>query len=402
MNNSSAIYDLTVIGAGINGAGVFRDATLNGLKVALLDCKDYCTQTSSKSSKMLHGGIRYLQHLDFKLVYEALHEKNLWLELAPDFTRSQSFIFPLYPDSPVSNIELFIGMKLYDALAGFPSPHPHFLTPKEVLKKTPLLKSKNLKGGGIYYDAIVDDKGLAIKCIQSALKHSNAHSFTNTEILAIEETHNNLLKLNLKNLLTDSNFNIYSHDICFCTGPFTDELLPKLQIPWKKTLALSKGSHLWIRKQKLPIEHAVVMQDKKGRVIFAIPYPNKVLIGTTELPIIPSEGLFDLKATDEETNYLLDRVQTFFPTSNVTSSDILETFCGVRPLVFENNISNDKLQHGLGVVSRHHHLYHPHPKIHVLLGGKYTTFRTMAQDVLRHVCKRQGKSYNSTLTLSKL
>lgn len=390
------IYDLVIIGAGINGAGVFRDATLNGIKTALIDCRDFCTQTSSKSSKMLHGGIRYLQHLDFKLVYEALHEKNLWIELAPELVRTQSFLLPLYPDSPVSNIELYLGLKLYDALAGFPSPHPHFLRSSEVLKMSPLLKKEGLKGAGLYYDAVVDDKALAIKCIENALSYSHAKAFSYTEILGIEDKQQELLKIHLKNNRTNEVKTILAHDICFCTGPFTDNLLPQLKIPWKKTLALSKGSHLWLPKKKLPIEYAVVMQDKKGRVIFAIPYPDKVLIGTTELPLNKDESLFDLQATEEEISYLLDRVQNFFPTSNVSKDDILGTFCGIRPLVAEN----PHLE-GLGAVSRHHHVYHPHPQISVLLGGKYTTFRTMAQDILKYICQRQRRTYNSTLTLSR-
>lgn len=393
-------YDLVIVGAGINGAGVFRDAALNNFKVLLIDSQDLCTQTSARSSKLLHGGIRYLQTLDFALIAEALQEKNLWLKLAPKLTRQQPFVLPIYKDSPNSLFEMFLGMKLYDALSGFKKPRPETISKNQLLHLMPHIKSTGLKGAGLYYDGVVDDKGLALLCIEDGLKKSpQAKVLTHCEIMGIDSQNINI-HLNLKH--QDSILNVSTNDLVFCTGPFTDQLLPKLGIPWKNTLALSKGSHLWLRKDLLNIQHALVMQDKSGRVIFLIPYPDKILLGTTELPLTHKDPLFDIGISPEEISYLKDRFQEYFPNIKIKDDDILGTYCGIRPLVSLSPSSVSDNDGKLGKISRHHHLFHPHPQMTVLLGGKYTTFRTMSQDVMKYVSHRQNRAYNNLLTLNEL
>jgi glycerol-3-phosphate dehydrogenase len=396
---NNEVYDLVIVGAGINGAGVFRDASLNGLKVLLIDSHDLCTQTSSRSSKLLHGGIRYLQTLDFALVAEALQEKNLWLKLAPHLTRSQSFVLPIYEDSPNNLMEMFLGMKLYDVLSGFKAPHPTTISKDQVLGFMPKIKSQGLKGAGLYYDGVVDDKGLALLCIQDGVKSSpKAQVLTHTSLVEINSSSTKRIQLTLEKN-QGSKIQVETEDLVFCTGPFTDELLPKLNIPWKKTLALSKGSHLWLKKELLPIQHALVMQDKSGRVIFLIPYPDKLLLGTTELPLTTQDPLFDIRISEQEIQYLKERFEAYFPEIKIQPSDIVGSYCGIRPLV-NLNASEDTANQKLGKISRYHHLFNPHPQITVLLGGKYTTFRTMSQDVMRYVCRRQNRSYNKLLTLN--
>jgi glycerol-3-phosphate dehydrogenase len=393
------VFDLIIVGAGINGAGVFRDAALNGLKVLLIDSQDLCTQTSARSSKLLHGGIRYLQTLDFSLVAEALQEKNLWLKLAPQLTRQQAFVLPIYQHSPNSLLEMFIGMKLYDLLSGCKDPHPTTISKDQLLNFIPHINSQTLKGAGLYYDGVVDDKGLAILCIEDGIKKSQkAKVLTHCELTHINYHHHDRRLLECHHL--GQKMTLQTEDLVFCTGPFTDELLPKLQIPWKKTLALSKGSHLWLRKDLLPLQHAVVMQDKAGRVIFLIPYPDKLLLGTTELPLSSNDSLLNITISPEEVNYLKERFQEYFPMVSLTPNDILGSYCGIRPLV---NLQASNEESGkLGKISRHHHLFHPHPQITVLLGGKYTTFRTMSQDVMQYVTRRQNRIYNNLLTLNAL
>lgn len=393
--NKNQYYDLIIVGAGINGAGIFRDAALNGLKTLLLDSHDLCTQTSSRSSKLLHGGIRYLQTLDFALVAGALQEKNLWLKLAPQVTRIQSFALPIYQESPVSLPEMYLGLKLYDVLSYFQRPSPKIISKATLLQYMPKLRSEGLKGAGLYFDGVVDDRGLALLCIQDGLKKNYAKVLTHAEVTAVTE-HQDLLAVNYQH---SSVKNIaYAKDVVFCTGPFTDELLPRIGVPWKKTLALSKGSHLWLRRDLINIQHALVMQDKSGRVIFLVPYPDKILLGTTELNLDPQDSLFNIEISAFEKDYLIQRFQSYFPSIKLTDSDILGSYCGIRPLV---NLSTSS-DNALGKISRHHHLFHPHPQMTVLLGGKYTTFRTMGQDVLKYVCHRQQRSYNNLLTLNNL
>lgn len=391
-------FDLIIVGAGINGAGIFRDAALNGMKVLLLDAHDLCTQTSARSSKLLHGGIRYLQTLDFALVSEALQEKNLWLKLAPQFARIQSFILPVYKESPVTVPELYLGLKLYDMLSFFHKPSPTIISKKNILDYMPQLKSVGLKGGGLYYDGIVDDRGLALFCIQDGLKTKNTQVETFADVQGIDYAKgtDHLISVNYKK--NNNSHSVCAKDVVFCTGPFTDQLIPQLGLPWKKTLALSKGSHLWLRKDLLHLQHALVMQDKSGRVIFLIPYPDKILLGTTELALTKDDQLFNIEISAIEKEYLIQRFQEYFPQIILKNTDIVGSYCGVRPLV-NLNAGNEG---ALGQISRHHHLFHPHPQITVLLGGKYTTFRTMGQDVMRYVCQRQHRSYNNLLTLNSL
>lgn len=395
MSKNHEHYDLIIVGAGINGAGVFRDASLNGLKTLLLDSHDLCTQTSSRSSKLLHGGIRYLQTLDFALVAEALQEKNLWLRLAPSLARIQSFALPIYQESPVSVPEMFLGLKLYDALSGFEKPSPQIISKETLLQHMPKLRSSGLKGAGLYYDGVVDDRGLALLCIKDALKNSNAEAEIRANVVGVEET-GNLMSVTFEQ--SGNKKVAVANDIVFCTGPFTDQLLPRLGIPWRKTLALSKGSHLWLRRDLLNIQHALVMQDTGGRVIFLVPYPDKILLGTTELSLTENDPLFNIEISPKEKAYLIDRFESYFPSIKLVDADILGSYCGIRPLV---NL-NAGTEGALGKISRHHHLFHPHPQMTVLLGGKYTTFRTMSQDVMKYVCKRQKRSYNSLLTLNDL
>lgn len=388
------VYDVVIVGGGIVGAGVMRDAALHGLKTLLIDKKDFTSQTSQSSSKMLHGGIRYLETFDFALVWEALHEKNLWLKLAPHLCQEKAFLMPIYRDSLRPLWMLKVGLWLYDFLSSFQNTPHRMLNVQETLKLLPSLKQKDLKGAGLYHDAIVEDAKLTLEVIYDALKEPNAQAWAHHEMVSIE-INDQRHKMTIKDCFSGEIKVVECLDVVFATGPFTDQILSKIEnLTWRPRLLPSKGSHLWIKAERLAIKSPMVMTPKDGRVIFVIPQRGAVLVGTTEEDV--GEKLFDLKVSAQEEQYLLNNLNEYFPELNITKTDILSSFAGIRPLIRSND-SEEK-----GKTARHHKCYWPKSNVHVIMGGKYTTFRTMAQDIVRNLCQKRFLSYSSERTVRPL
>jgi glycerol-3-phosphate dehydrogenase len=382
-------YPVLIVGGGIVGAGIFRDLSLHGVASLLVEKKDFSSQTSQSSSKMLHGGIRYLENLDFALVFEALHEKNLWLKLAPHLCYEQPFYMPVYKDALRPLWMVKCGLFLYDFLSSFQN-SPHQTNNKEkTLKDIMHLREKGLTGSGVYYDAVVDDAKLTLEVIYDGLTHKRSQALNHVSLESVE-IEGEIYKCHLKDSLTGDMRMITTDNLVFATGPFTDQLMKKLDIVnWSPKLLPSKGSHLWLSKESLPIEHPVVLTPKDGRVIFVIPRNGRVLVGTTEVQ--PEEDFFDIDSSPLETDYLIHNINEYFPNANVNKEDILSTFAGIRPLVKAD--SGDK-----GKTAREHKLYQPRSNLYLMLGGKYTTFRTMASDVAREICSKARVPYSSNKT----
>ncbi len=386
-------YPALVVGGGIVGAGIFRDLSIHGIPTLLVEKKDFSSQTSQSSSKMLHGGIRYLENLDFALVWEALHEKNLWLKLAPHLCKEKAFYMPVYKDALRPLWMVRCGLMLYDFLSSYQNSPYQVLGKEESLKKLNHLRSEGLTGSGIYYDAIVDDAKLTLEVIYDGLIEKNSQALNHVSLESVEKK-DNIYKCHLKDTLSGDMRVITTDNLIFATGPFTDHLMKKLDIvKWENKLLPSKGSHLWISKKSLNIDHPVVLTPKDGRVIFVIPQNEKVLVGTTEVQ--PEEDFFDVKASHLEIDYLIHNLNEYFPGAKVSKSSILSTFSGIRPLVKDE--SGDK-----GKTAREHKLYQPRSNMYLMLGGKYTTFRVMASDVAREICSKYRIPYNSNKTKSPL
>lgn len=387
-------YDLVVVGGGIVGAGVFRDAALHGLKTLMIDKKDFTSQTSQSSSKMLHGGIRYLETMDFELVAESLHEKNLWLKIAPHLCQEKSFYLPIYETSKRPMWMMKLGFFLYDFLSGFQNTPHRMLSKEQVLKDFPGLNPVGLKGAGVYYDAIVEDAKLTLEVIYDGLKEKNCHALNYWELKDLKPVGEKLW-VALEDTLTGAREEVITKDLVFATGPFTDQLLMKWPwLKWSPQLLPSKGSHLWIKKEHLPLKYPMVMTPPDGRVIFVIPQRGSVLVGTTEVPNETS-NYFDLTPSPKEINYLLENLNQSFPNlpnGAITQDQIQSCFAGIRPLVREGSTEN------LGKTARNHKTYWPRSNIGVVIGGKYTTFRVMAQDILMPIMKRHHLSYNPEAT----
>ena len=387
-------YNTVIIGGGIVGAGIFRDLSLHNVSTLLVDKGDFGSETSERSSKMLHGGIRYLENFDFKLVFEALHEKNIWIKLAPHLAYEAPFYLPVFKNSKRPLWMINIGLFLYDFLSGFTN-SPHSIKSREEMKTImPLLNQTDLTGAGLYHDAVMDDAKMCLEVIYDGLESKRSQALNHHELIKINIL-NEKSVLTLKNVLTNSIIEISTDFLVYAVGPYTDQLLKKFpQYHWQDVLLPSKGSHLWISKQDLPIEFPVVITTKDNRVIFVVPHQEKILVGTTEIPLI--ESIDHLKISDSETQYLLDAVNLYFPQINLTSKNILSSFAGVRPLVRDENSQNR------GTTSREHKVYMPNSHTFVIAGGKYTTFRVMGQEITRDICHRLKLSYHSEKTISPL
>lgn len=387
-------YDVVIVGGGINGCGLLRDLALNGVKALLIDKGDFSSQTSQASSKMLHGGIRYLENFDFGLVQEALEEKNLWLKLTPHLCFEREFYLPLYRYSKYTPWMLKSGLLLYDFLSHFQN-HPHaMLDAEETLKTLPSLDGKDLRGAGKYYDGVVDDAKLTLECLYDALLEPQVEALSYHEVLTTTEVKDGY-EVSFKSLRQPVQHTVKAKFLVFTTGPFTDELLPKLKIPWTPQLVPSKGIHLWLKEGSIDVHGSVVLTTRDNRVVFVIPQREGILVGTTETPV--DQDTFDIKATQKEVDYLVGVLQQYFPLANLTRDSIISTFAGVRPLAREEGHSNT-----LGKVSRHHKIFRPTSHSYVMIGGKYTTFRRMTQELAREITPRLGLRYKPNLTLNPL
>ncbi|MBC7714085.1 MAG: glycerol-3-phosphate dehydrogenase/oxidase [Rhizobacter sp.] len=391
-------FKTVIVGGGIVGAGIFRDLVLNGVETLLVEAGDFSSQTSERSSKMLHGGIRYLENMDFPLVFEALHEKNLWLKLTPHLAKEVPFYLPVYSDAKRPLWMIRIGLYLYDFLSSFKNSPYSMKSKSQTLQDIIGLNPEGLTGAGVYFDGIMDDAKITLEVIYDALAEDHAYALNHTKVVNVRKI-NNKNTLTIKDQFTGVETNIIADQVVYALGPFTDIFLKQYDFyNWQDVLLPSKGSHIWISARDLPIAYPIVMtpQDEFGdRVIFVIPHGDKVLVGTTEVP--NKDDLFHVTPTDEEINYLIKNLNSYFPKLDIKKEKIIGSFAGIRPLVREGNSAGDR-----GKTSREHKVFQPSSDTYVIAGGKYTTFRVMGREVTQKICHRFRVSYNRDKTETPL
>lgn len=295
--------DLLVIGGGINGAGVARDAAHRGLRVALFEMNDFAEGTSSRSSKLIHGGIRYLENLEFGLVFEALSERSQLFKLAPHLVHPLRFVMPVYEGFPHSMNKLSAGMWLYDLLALFEVPEMHErLSVLETLDKVEILSANELKGSFVYSDAYTDDDRLVLETLRDAARNSALIS-NYVEVLKIEKV-DGLQKVTLIDHVSKNTFSVFAHQVVSTVGVWTDTLLSKVNNTPSSSLRPTKGVHLVFDRNRVNLSDAVVMTDPvKNRIVFAIPRHDFVILGTTDTDFTGDPQ--DVRAEPEDIDYLL-------------------------------------------------------------------------------------------------
>lgn len=382
-------FDILIIGGGITGAGVARDAALRGLKVALVEGNDFASGTSSRSSKLIHGGIRYLENLEFHLVFEALNERTKLFQMAPNLVHPLRFMIPIFQNSRVGMIKMGLGMWLYDALSLFQTPQMHErLDYKESLMRMPILQDKDLKGSFEYSDAYMDDDRLVIETLRSA-HEAGAVIVSYTKALRSNFSDKKVSSIEVQDQLTDKKFNIYCQQVICTVGPWTDLVGETLVDDWKSILRPTKGIHLTFKKDRLPITNAVVMAVEKGnRIVFAIPRHEMIIIGTTDTDF--SGNPSNAAVTSDDVKYLLQVTNQYFPNAKLQVADIVSSYAGVRPLVKDESATEGK-------TSREHIIIEDLRGFTFVAGGKYTTYRLMSQQVVDKVIKNYNLERRASL-----
>lgn len=389
-------FDILVIGGGITGAGVARDAASRGLKVALVEGNDFASGTSSRSSKLIHGGIRYLEQKEFGLVFEALSERQRLFELAPHLVHPLKFAIPLYKTGRVKPWLLKLGMLLYDFLSLYDAPELHVaFSKREILRDYPLLQEKDLLAGFSYYDAYMDDDRLVHETLRSAARFGAvAANFVRAAGPLLQNEQ--VVGAECQDQISGEKFSIKARHVISCVGPWTDQLGQSFVTDWKPMMRPSKGVHLTFRRDRLHIHDAIVMAAEE-RIVFAIPRHEMTIIGTTDtdFKMDPAQVTTD----PEDVEYLLEVAQKYFPGAQLTEKDIVSSYAGVRPLVHDNAETESG-------TSREHVIIHDDRGISFVAGGKYTTYRHMAEQAVVEVLRTWGledrMKYRASRTLEPL
>jgi len=373
-------FDLLIIGGGITGAGVARDASGRGLKVALVEANDFAFGTSSRSSKLIHGGIRYLENLEFKLVFEALNERAKLFEIAPQLVHPLRFMIPIFTDSRVGMFKMGLGMALYDALSLFQTPEVHErLGSKQTQSVMPVLRSSNLVGSYIYSDAYMDDD----RFVHETLRSANENGAICANYVKVNRSRynsqNKVSGLEVQDQLTNESFFIQATHVVSTVGPWTDLVGETLVNDWRQILRPTKGIHLTLHRDRLPLSSAVVMgAQESSRIVFAIPRHEMVIIGTTDTDFSGDPALATV--TSEDVKYLLKITNEYFPNAQLTAEDIICTYVGVRPLVHDGSANESK-------TSREHTILSDDRGFTFVAGGKYTTYRLMSEQIVDVILK---------------
>ena len=383
--------DLIVIGGGITGAGIVRDAARRGLNVVLFEQNDIAYGTSSRSSKLIHGGLRYLESYEFSLVFESVSERRVVMDLAPHLVNPLAFLFPVYQGSRKSLRMISAGMWLYDGLALFRSPKRHrTLNPGEVAKEEPLLKQDGLQGAPLYYDCSTDDARLTLETIIDATRNGAVVvNWARVDAL-LKNDQGRVSGVIVKNARDGALREVKAHTVINATGPWTDEVLAMSGPRKGKMLRPTKGIHIVVEREKLPVEHAVVLfHPTDNRVLFALPWGERTYVGTTDTDYEGAPG--DEAATLEDVDYLIAASNHYFPGNQIARGDVISTWAGLRPLVAPEPEVGEMAE---SQVSREHQIVIGEDGLITIAGGKLTTYRKMAKecvDLAVNLLKLSGK-----------
>lgn len=377
--------DLVVVGGGITGAGVARDAALRGLRVALLEQADFAFGTSSRSSKLIHGGFRYLQNLQFHMVYESVRERTLLMDLAPHRVRPLRFLFPTYRDHSFRAWMVNAGLTLYDAMTLFRNLDRHqVLDAKRLLGLEPRLQPEGLEGGSVYSDAVTDDALLTVDTARGA-SEAGALVLPYVEAVAFRTAGGRVRGVSARDRLTGKEYEIETTVVVNATGPWTDLTRSRTvgEPPARPLLHVTRGSHLAIPRHLLPADHAVVLtRAGENRILFTIPWGDVVLAGTTDT--FHEGDPADVRATRGDVDYILETLQRYFPGVPLGEDAVLGSFAGLRPLIRQEGVAES-------AVSREDRIVEDPPGLITVAGGKLTTYRRMGRKVTDRVVRAVGR-----------
>lgn len=375
-------FDVLVIGGGITGAGIALDAASRGLKTALVEKHDFAFGTSSRSTKLIHGGLRYLKQLEFALVKEVGSERAIVHKLAPHLVVPEKMLLPLYEKRGLGYWLTSVGLKIYDWLAGVkPEDQRKMLTKPQTIKYEPLLKKDDIKGGAIYAEYRTDDARLTIEIVKMA--HEKGAVILNyvraTDFKYVSEQ---VQGVNVSDEITNNQFEIKAETVVNAAGPWVDELREVNRSKESKYLHLTKGVHIVVPYHRLPVRQAIYFDVPDGRMIFAIPRGRITYIGTTDTDY---DGDKDhVFTTRDDARYLVDAVNETFPSAHLTIADIESSWAGLRPLIHEEGKSASEL-------SRKDEIFESPSGLISIAGGKLTGYRKMAERIVDRIIKKRDE-----------
>jgi glycerol-3-phosphate dehydrogenase len=372
--------DLLIIGGGINGAGIARDAAMRGLRTILVEQNDLGSGTSSRSSRLIHGGLRYLEQGEFGLVLEANRERRTLLRIAPHLVWPLPFVFPVHKGDRISRWRLVAGMLLYDALALFRNVRTHrILGKRRMLEAEPMLRDRGLLGGARYYDAQCDDARLVVATARSAVHHG-ALVANYMAVCSLERTAGRVIGAQLEDRLTGEHGVVRASVVVNATGPWADRIRRMEDAGAAPLLQPTKGVHVVVDRSRLDHREAVAFTSPiDGRVMFVLPWGDLSYIGTTDTD--SSESPDELKVSADDMVYLLRSANARFPSARLSLEDVRATWAGLRPLVV------DRSQRAASKRPREHAIVRGSGGMLTVVGGKLTTYRSMAAEVVDHAMR---------------
>lgn len=372
-------YDVIIIGGGITGAGLALDAVTRGLKTLLVEMQDFASGTSSRSTKLVHGGLRYLKQFEVKMVAEVGKERAIVYENAPHVTNPEWMLLPIYKNGTFGKFSTSVGLKVYDFLAGVKKGERRkMLGVQETLLKEPLLKTKDLQGSGYYVEYRTDDARLTIEVAKKAFeKGAELVNYAKAESFIYEN--GTLAGAVIKDQLTGKEYSAKARKVINAAGPWVDSLREKDQSKNGKRLQLTKGVHIVLDQTVFPLKQAVYFDTPDGRMVFAIPRDGKTYVGTTDT--VYTETLENPQISREDEAYIIDCIHFMFPDVKVAIDDIESSWAGIRPLIYEEG-------KGPSEISRKDEIWISDSGLITIAGGKLTGYRKMAESVIDMVSKQ--------------
>ena len=381
--------DLLVIGGGITGAGIARDAAMRGLRTILVEQHDFGWGTSSHSSRLIHGGLRYLEQRQFRLVFEASRERRILLSIAPHLVRPIPFIFPVHRKGRLFFWRLAAGMWLYDLLALFRNVRWHRMLGKRgVLRSEPMLRALDLVGGARYYDAQCDDARLVLATVRSAAAHGALVS-NYMRVEQLEVVDGRVRGARVQDRLTREMGTIRATTVVNATGPWCDRIR-RLEYPHAlPLLRLTKGAHVLVPRSRIGHNDALTITSPiDDRVMFILPWGELSIIGTTDTDTTAIPEV--LRVDRDDILYLVRSVNAYFPNARLTEEDVTGSYAGLRPLLAGEDGGDGR---AASRVSREHRILQGPNGMWTIAGGKLTTYRSMAAEMVDAVVKELKKSF---------
>ncbi len=379
LNDDGKIWDVVVIGGGATGLGCAVDAASRGYSVALFEREDFAKCTSSRSTKLVHGGVRYLQKLEVDLVREALHERGLMKQNAPHLVKDQAFVISNY--SHWENFLYFCGLLFYDILSfGFGYGRSRFISAKKVLKYLPTSAVKGLKGGVVYHDGQFDDSRMAINLAQTAVEQGAVVANYTAVEKVLHDAEGKACGVVVRDLLGGQSYEVKAKVVINAAGIFVDEVMQMDEPSMPKMVVPSQGVHIVLDMKFLQSDYAIMVpKTSDGRVLFAVPWHDKVVVGTTDIQRPTPES--EPKPLDEEIDFILSTASLYMNPAP-TRKDIVSVFAGQRPLAAPKKEGKSSKE-----VSRSHKIIVSDHDLVTITGGKWTSYRRMAEDTIDKAIK---------------